>query len=318
MISAGQISILVSQLSICATLLCIMPKVVSTRTAGCTEICEDLDPASVNCRNRWLLNVQGACKTSTSLDLRDGSLSVLGPGCFRGYGHLGILSLVHSIISNISRGTFQDCDSLTKLYLQNNLLETLEDGVFQGAGSLESLDLSENRIVYVHPDALRDLSVLTYLNVYANRISSLSNTTFQHTPSLAYLHLSSNLLSDLPPGIFDCLTKLQFLDLKNNRLRVLDWGLFDGLHNLDELDLSGNLIISMTHFLDLPKLMKLYLYSNNLQQIGNLSVAGLDELYLGGNNWTCTCSMRPLREWIHNHQARGEANMICQRPRHLH
>ncbi|XP_071804230.1 uncharacterized protein [Asterias amurensis] len=290
-----------------------------------TQICEFTEWAlDANCRNRDLEEIPLEYKTAVSMDIRNNRLKILTAGNFTGFRDLRYLDLEFNTISEINSGAFGGCDSLLYIYLQFNLLESVEEGAFEGSSSLERLFLNQNSISQLHQDAFRGLGALTGLYIGLNEISQLPAGLFRHTPLLKYLHMGDNLLTNLSPQIFAGLSDLTYLNIMNNNLNIIESGTFDPLQNLEELDLSGNLLISINAFPTLPNLKILDLYNNEMREISSLSemVEGLDELYLGQNNLSCTCSMNSIREWIQRHKSdegvdASKVDLTCHSPQHL-
>ncbi len=300
-------------------------RVDAARDVSSNATCEFTEWAlDANCRNRDLVEIPPEYMTAVSMDIRNNRLQILKAGNFTGFRDLRYLDLEFNIISEIKCGAFGGCDSLLYIYLQFNSLESIQEGAFEGAASLERLFLNQNSISQLHPDAFRGLGALTGLYIGHNEISQLPQGLFRHTPVLKYLHMGDNLLTDLSPQIFAGLSDLTYLNVMNNNLNIIESGTFDPLKNLEELDLSGNLLVSINAFPTLPKLKILDLYDNEMREIGSLSKAvdGLDELYLGQNNLSCTCSMNPIRKWIQQHKSDEEVDaskveLTCPSPPHL-
>lgn len=120
---------------------------------------------------------------------------------------------------------------------------------------------------------------------------SFPGAVFSYWGELTELDLSHNHLSQFPRGLQ---SKLQTLRLSSNQMEFLSRQDFTGLGQLRKLDLSYNRLRSI--------------------EDGSLgSLQSLQEIDLSGNDWSCDCYMRPLKEFLDNnpyHKGQRE-QLVC-------
>nr|XP_012615825.1 leucine-rich repeat-containing protein 53 [Microcebus murinus] len=192
--------------------------------------------------------------------------------------------------------------------------------------NLALLSLSRNGIKDVQEDALHGLTKLRTLSLEHNRISSssLTDRTFSKLRSLQVLVLSNNALRTLRGAWFRNTRGLTRLQLDGNQITNLTDSSFGGtdLHNLRHLDLSNNFIsyIEKDAFRPLPQLQEVDLSRNRLAHMPDVftPLKQLILLSLDKNQWSCTCDLHPLAQFLRNyvkssaHTLRNAKDLNCQ------
>ena len=202
---------------------------------------------------------------TTSLDLRNKSITSLKAGDFSGMSSLEKLILNQNSIVSLPEEVFNGLSALKELWIQANALTSLPAGVFEGLSALERLQLSSNSLTSLPEEVFDGLSNLTTLDLYNNSLSSLPEEVFEGLSSLTLIRLTSNELTSLPEDVFDGLSNLTTLNLHNNSLNSLPEEVFDGLSALTTLNLSSNALTSlpMGVFEGLSNLTSLSMHSNS-------------------------------------------------------
>lgn len=120
------------------------------------------------------------------------------------------------------------------------------------------------------------------------------------------LLLGYNFIAVLRARSFPSLPALLRLSLPHNQLGMIHRQALVGLGALQELDLSNNYLATLSpeSFLPLGSLATLNLGNNRLEELGAgvlSALPQLQELFLHGNPWVCSCSILPLWRWLgHN------------------
>ena len=216
---------------------------------------------------------------TTSLDLRNKSITSLKAGDFSGLSSLEKLILDQNSISSLPEEVFEGLSALKELWIQANALTSLPAGVFDGLSRLEKLQLASNALTSLPEDVFDGLSNLTTLDLHNNSLSSLPEDVFEGLSSLTSLRLSTNALTSLPEDVFDGLSNLTTLNLHNNSLNSLPEEVFDGLSALTTLNLSSNALTSlpMGVFVGLSNLTSLSMHSNSASLFVTVSLQKVGE-----------------------------------------
>ena len=216
---------------------------------------------------------------TTSLDLRNKSITSLKAGDFSGLSSLEKLILDQNSISSLPEEVFEGLSALKELWIQANALTSLPAGVFDGLSRLEKLQLASNALTSLPEDVFDGLSNLTTLDLHNNSLSSLPEDVFEGLSSLTSLRLSTNNLTSLPEDVFDGLSNLTTLNLHNNSLNSLPEEVFDGLSALTTLNLSSNALTSlpMGVFVGLSNLTSLSMHSNSASLFVTVSLQKVGE-----------------------------------------
>ncbi|KAF5306172.1 hypothetical protein FQR65_LT07448 [Abscondita terminalis] len=171
---------------------------------------------------------------------------------------------------------------------------------FERVVNLKILYLEHNRIAEIHPWAFNGLFNLNYLYLNNNSISGLVQYHFKPLKSLVDLQLRQNLLSFIDTSTFNGLKNIKYLYLGNNNLNTIKpYGLI-GLNSLEDMEnlhvlwLEDNNVINFTisSHTDIQKSLRIINLEKNHLEFVNYKlllekVPRLDELWIGGNNWTC-------------------------------
>ena len=202
---------------------------------------------------------------TTSLDLRNKSITSLKAGDFSGMSSLEKLILDQNSIVSLPEEVFEGLSALKELWIQANALTSLPAGVFEGLSALERLQLSSNSLTSLPEEVFDGLSNLTTLDLYNNSLSSLPEDVFEGPSSLTLIRLTSNELTSLPEAVFDGLSNLESLELSSNSLTSLPEDAFHGLSNLTALSLSSNDLTNLPEgvFEGLSSLTSLSMHSNS-------------------------------------------------------
>ena len=148
---------------------------------------------------------------------------------------------------------------LQDLYLRRNQIQDIS--FLKSLTQLQDLYLRRNQIQDI--SFLKSLNQLQTLHLSQNQIQDIS--FLQPLNQLQTLHLSQNQIQDI--SFLKSLNQLQTLDLSDNQIQ--DISFLKSLNQLQTLDLSDNQIqdISLDFLSYFPKLKKLYLYDNPIQNI---------------------------------------------------
>ena len=216
---------------------------------------------------------------TTSLDLRNKSITSLKAGDFSGLSSLEKLILDQNSIASLPEEVFNGLPALKELWLQGNELTNLPVGVFDGLSRLEKLQLASNVLTSLPEDVFDGLSNLTTLDLYNNSLSSLPEDVFEGLSSLTSLRLSTNNLTSLPEAVFDGLSNLESLELLSNSLTSLPEDAFHGLSNLTALNLSSNDLTNLPEgmFEGLSSLTSLSMHSNSASLFVTVSLQKVGE-----------------------------------------
>jgi hypothetical protein len=127
--------------------------------------------------------------------------------------------------------------------MDDNRLKHLDSAVFSGLVNLKYVLLRQNKLQYIHPDTFLLLPNLQTLYLYYNPgLQILTGRNFINSLSLSHLDISKCNVSSLSVETFVNVSALELLDLGYNKLRTVDINILGAL----------------------PKLSKMYLYSNPL------------------------------------------------------
>uniref|UniRef100_A0A182IT29 Uncharacterized protein n=1 Tax=Anopheles atroparvus TaxID=41427 RepID=A0A182IT29_ANOAO len=194
--------------------------------------------------------------------------------------NLQILDISRNTIATILPGTFREQLLLKYLDLSLNSLRTIEDDAFEGLDNLQTLILRDNNILLIPGSALGRLPKLSNLYLDFNRVAALSSSILKSIKpeNIRYLSLSRNVIRELPGDSFAAFRKLIYLDISGNSLGVISEDTFKGLEGtLLEIKLSYNRIASLRK-IALPKLRRLDLSSNNIDDLAIDSFHSLTSL----------------------------------------
>lgn len=187
------------------------------------------------------------------------------------------------------------------LDLQRNEIVRLDGDEFSAVNllNLQKIFLIDCQLTHLHRFAFRNLINLVELDLSENRLSAVPSHLFDSMAELRELRLSGNPVLRLDNAAFDGLTHLVRLELSNCHIRRIDLGAFEGVRqSLEWLKLDGNELI-------------------NVQPAALTILNNLHGIELTRNNWNCTCTLRPLREWMLRRNIPYEVTPVCAQPERL-
>lgn len=187
------------------------------------------------------------------------------------------------------------------------------------------LDLTDNTISSVRDDEFSNAGLLNLQKIYLSRckIRIFERYSFRNLINLVELDLSYNLLTAVPTHVFESITELRELRLSGNPIQRIRNEAFSAVHQLVRLELSDCKIsqIESRAFAGLERSLEwLKLDDNRLAEVDASSftiLQSLHELELAGNPWNCSCSLRPLREWMLAHNVPFGVPPVCKFPKRL-
>lgn len=230
-----------------------------------------------------------------------------------------------------ARGLLSDCPRLCEckwksgkeaVYCLNANLSsvplTLESGT-------QILDLTGNNLGIIKNDEFSKAGLLNLQRIFVSRckIKTVERYSFRNLINLVELDLSFNLLPAVPSHIFDSFPDLTTLKLSGNPIQRIMNDAFIHLPHLTKLELSECKIgtVESRGFSGLEDTLEtLKLDSNRLVDIRSTTLTSLVSLHgleLSGNPWNCTCSLRPLREWMLRQNVPFGIPPVCKNPARL-
>ncbi|XP_035673173.1 toll-like receptor 2 [Branchiostoma floridae] len=313
--------------------------------ASCTETAAIVGNATgiaADCSRRNFAAVPTNISSVTViLDLTFNRLHSVNRDSFKGLAQLKVLSLSYNQISTIEQGSFSELPELSELYIDHNGISSIASDFFQQPSMIENLDLSFNRIAHIGDSAFDDLGVtlkqLALGNNYLGKLLSVENSykIFQEPTNLIYLDLSNNGIYDFRSDVFRSQSNIRSLNLSGNALRdsslfievhnhsgeyVQQTSVLDSLSSLNFLDISHNsLRLCCEAYRGLTNLEHLDLRSNVLPYVEPENITGalpnLNELYLRGNPFDCSCRAAPFFRWADDSFIDTDfLNWTCKQP----
>lgn len=187
------------------------------------------------------------------------------------------------------------------------------------------LDLTHNEIITIPNDAFSRANLLNLQKLFLNNCSlkSIERYAFRKLINLVELDLSYNLLNMIPSHAFDSTPELRELKLIGNPIQRIFNEAFIKVPQLIRLELSDCKIsaVDVQAFSGLETTLEwLNLDGNKLMDIrakALLSLQNLHGLELAGNPWNCSCSLRPLREWMLRENIPYGIPPMCRYPARL-
>lgn len=187
------------------------------------------------------------------------------------------------------------------------------------------LNLSRNNLVIIKHDEFSKADLLNLQKVYISqcRLKSLERYAFRKLINLVELDLSHNSLNSVPSHTFDSIPELRELKLNGNPIQRILNDAFVNIPQLVRLELSECRIsmIETKAFAGLEMTLEwLEINFNKLSDITSFSftiLENLHELELAGNPWNCSCSLRPLREWMIKKNVPFGIPPVCHSPPRL-
>lgn len=187
------------------------------------------------------------------------------------------------------------------LDLYRNDIQTITNDVFNRANllNLQKLFLTKCRLKTIERFAFRNLINLVELDLSDNLLTMIPSPAFESTPELRELKLIGNPIQRIHNDAFIKVPQLVRLELSNCHLTTVDVRAFNGLEtSLEWLKLDSNKL-------------------TDIHVAALLSLQNLHGLELAGNPWNCSCSLRPLREWMLRENIPYNIPPMCQYPERL-
>lgn len=193
--------------------------------------------------------------------------------------------------------------SMTSLSLSKAKLASVPGELFVKLSRLEKLDLSQNNLTQL-PEEISLLNRLVYLSVARNKLESLPSG-FPQLTSLKTLDLHSNNMRDLVDGIQDL--ELTSLNISSNMLgnSILSTPFYQKITSESKLTKTLMFLLAADNQFDdqtwplfnfFANLKLLNLSYNNFQDIFNLKLENLLDLYFSGNKIS-TLSGEVVPKW---------------------
>ncbi|KAK9872119.1 hypothetical protein WA026_016170 [Henosepilachna vigintioctopunctata] len=187
------------------------------------------------------------------------------------------------------------------------------------------LDLTKNNIPVLMNEEFSTAGLLNLQRIFISRchLKTLNRHVFKNLNNLVELDLSSNLLDAIPSHTFDSISELRELKLNDNPIQRIMNEAFISVSQLVRLEINDCKIsdIEPEAFSGLEKSLEWLMLSNNkLAEIHPSSLTRLENLHgieLTGNSWNCTCSLRPLRNWMLKMNVPFGVPPICQNPKRV-
>ncbi|KAH8272346.1 hypothetical protein KR026_007125 [Drosophila bipectinata] len=187
------------------------------------------------------------------------------------------------------------------LDLSGNEIQSIPDDSFASAQllNLQKVYLARCHLRLIERHAFRKLINLVELDLSQNLLSAIPSLSLFHVSELRELRLSGNPILRVPDDAFRHVPQLVKLELSDCRLGHIAVQAFAGLESsLEWLKLDGNQLSEV--------------------RSGTItSLASLHGLELAGNEWNCSCSLRPLRAWMLQQNIPSGVPPTCAAPARL-
>lgn len=187
------------------------------------------------------------------------------------------------------------------------------------------IDLTGNSLVTVKQDEFSKAGLVNLQKVFIAKckLKTLDRYGFRNLINLVELDLSYNALPSVPSHIFDSIPELRELKLSGNPIQRIINEAFILVPQLVRLELSDCKIgtLESRGFAGLENSLEwLKLDRNRLVDVRSSTLTSLQSLHgleLAGNPWNCTCSLRPLREWMLRQNVPFGVPPVCKNPSRL-
>lgn len=189
----------------------------------------------------------------------------------------------------------ESIDSETQvLDLSGNNLQILPRETFVRAGllNLQRVFLRSCRLGQIDDLAFRGLTNLIELDLSANLLTAIPSGTFQDVPFLRDLVLSNNPIQKIESHAFRTVPGLVKLDLSNCELQMVAPKAFEGIELLESLKINGNRLTELR-----PRTVE--------------TLSRLHGVELQDNPWHCDCRLRPVKEWLMQHNIPYPVAPVC-------
>lgn len=187
------------------------------------------------------------------------------------------------------------------------------------------LDLTGNEVATILPDAFARANLLNLQKLFLAkcRLRSIDRFAFRKLINLVELDLSYNVLTMIPTHAFDSTPEMRELKIAGNPIQVISNDAFFNVPQLVRLELSDCRLtrIEERAFVGLEMSLEwLKLDGNRLVDVSSSTLTSLHNLHgleLAGNPWNCTCSLRPLRQWMLLENIPYGIPPVCKSPMRL-
>ncbi|XP_002126297.3 leucine-rich repeats and immunoglobulin-like domains protein 1 [Ciona intestinalis] len=180
--------------------------------------------------------------------------------------------------------------------------------------SLQELSIMRNQIRRITSDLqtpATSLRGLSYLNLGANIISKIQTGVFMFLPKLRVVKLNDNRLTNIPSYAFVTTgKKLKEIYLQRNGIEILSNLAFAGQPRLQTIDLRSNMITCLN--IMFTSCAQPYVHGSTFERRMRQSLAtrvgfgvqysSLRGVRVGGNPWSCDCTLKPLMQNISTNQ----------------
>ncbi|XP_034668156.1 uncharacterized protein LOC117901496 [Drosophila subobscura] len=187
------------------------------------------------------------------------------------------------------------------LDLSGNDIQSIPDDSFAAAQllNLQKVYLARCRLKLIERHAFRKLINLVELDLSHNQLGAIPSLALYHVSELRELRLSGNPILRVPDDAFAHVPQLVRLEMSDCRLVFIAVRAFAGLEStLEWLKLDGN----------------------RLSEVRSGTITSLSSLHgleLAGNEWNCSCALRPLRAWMLQQNIPSGIPPTCESPPRL-
>ncbi|CAG9858592.1 unnamed protein product [Phyllotreta striolata] len=209
------------------------------------------------------------------------------------------------------------------VFCQNASLVVIPPSLDAGT---QILDLTGNNLTAIKHEEFSKAGLINLQKIFLVRcrLKTLERYSFKHLINLVELDLSYNLLNNVPSHTFDSVTELRELKLNGNPIQKIFNEAFLHVPQLIRLEISECKLsyVEERAFSGLEKSLEwLKLDNNKLAEVQSKSFTPLQSLHgleLEGNPWNCSCSLRPLREWMVRKNVPFGVPPVCHSPKRLY
>ncbi|CAB0008831.1 unnamed protein product [Nesidiocoris tenuis] len=235
-----------------------------------------------------------------TLDLGENQISGFKNGSFKNLAQLTGLRLIDNNIGNLTVGMFWDLTGLQVLNLAKNKIQQIERGTFERNTEIEAIRLDANFLTDIN-GVFTTLASLLWLNLSGNHLVWFD---YAFVPShLTWLDIHGNFIERLG-NYYKIQDELQIktMDASHNRITELDE--LSIPNSIEVIFINNNFIanVKANTFYEKTNLARVDIYANELNKLELNALRlypvpennSLPEFYLGGNPFTCDCSM----DWL--------------------
>lgn len=187
------------------------------------------------------------------------------------------------------------------------------------------LDLTRNEITAIANDAFQRANLLNVQKLFLAKchLKTIERYAFRKLINLVELDLSDNLMGAIPSLALESIPELRELKLVGNPIQRILNDAFVKVPQLIRLEMSNCRIttVEVRAFAGLETSLEwLKLDGNRLIEIHAAALVPLQNLHgleLAGNQWNCSCNLRPLREWMIRENIPFNIPPMCETPERL-